>query len=365
MARAITVTGTLAAQEWSTLSAKVAGRLQRLAVDLGSVVREGDLIAQVELRDYELRLQQSAAALAQARAVLGLSLEGEAEQVNVEQISSVKQAWAVLDEAAKNRERVTDLNKTGIASQAELDTVEATYNVSKARYDTAVEEGRTRVAALAQRRAEYNIARKQLEDASVRAPFEGTVQTRTANLGEYLAVGAPIVTLIKTDPLRLRLEVPERGSIAVHAGQTVRLTVEGDSNAYTGLIVRLSPAVTEQNRMLLVEADVPRRGSLRPGLFAKAEIIVNEHEDTVSVPTNAIVVFAGIEKVVTMQDGKAREKNVSTGRTEGGWVEIVSGIAAGEMVVVDPGGLRTGQSVSTNGAAQEHAAPKVAKGSTP
>ena len=360
MVRAITVTGTLAAQEWSTLSAKVPGRLQCLAVDLGSVVREGDLIAQVEPRDYELRLQQSAAALTQARAALGLPLESEDERVNVEQISSVKQASAVLDEAAKNRERIADLGRTGIASQAELDTVEATYSVARARYDTALEEGHTRVAALAQRRVEYDIARKQLQDASVRAPFAGSVQTRPASVGEYVAAGMPIVTLIKTDPLRLRLEVPERESVTVRAGQTVHLNVEGDTNVYTGQIVRLSPAITEQNRMLLVEADVPKRGSLRPGLFARAEIVVNEREDAVCVPVNALIVFAGIEKVVVVQEEMALEKTVTTGRRLAGWVEIVSGLPAGEAVVVDPGGLRTGQPVTIGDPAATQPAPKAA-----
>jgi RND family efflux transporter MFP subunit len=360
MTRAITVTGTLAAQEWSTLSAKVSGRLQTLAVDIGSVVRAGDLLAQVEPRDYELRVQQADAALAQARAALGLPLESKDESVIVEQISSVKQAKAVLDEATKNRERVIDLGKTGVASQAELDTVESTYRVARARYDTALEDGRTRVAALAQRRAEYEIAAKQLQDASVRAPFDGAVQTRPASVGEYVAAGVPIVTLIKTDPLRLRLEVPERESITVRAGQAVRLNVEGDTNVYTGQIVRLSPAITEQSRMLLVEADVPKRGSLRPGLFARADVVVNEREDAVCVPANVLIVFAGIEKVVLVQDGKALEKTVTTGRHDAGWVEIVSGLAAGEAVVVDPGGLRTGQPVTVGGPAETRPASKAA-----
>jgi len=295
--------------------------------------------------------------------VLGLPPEGEDERVDVEQISSVKQASAVLDEATKNRERIADLGRTGVASQSELDTVEATYRVACARYDTALEEGRTRVAALAQRRVEYEIASKQLQDASVRAPFDGSVQTRPASVGEYVAAGTPIVTLIQTDPLRLQLEVPERESITVGAGQTVRLIVEGDTNVYTGQIVRLSPAITEQNRMLLVEADVPKRGSLRPGLFARAEIVVNEREDVVCVPATALIVFAGIEKVVVVQDGKALEKTVMSGRRNGDQVEIISGLAAGDTVAMNPGGLRTGQVVTVGAPAESKPISKAAGGS--
>jgi hypothetical protein len=97
--------------------------------------------------------------------------------------------------------------------------------------------------------------------------------------------------------------------------------------------------------MLLVEANVPNPGTLRPGLFASASIIVDEHEEVLTVPTNAVVTFAGIEKVVVIQDGKALEKDVSTGRQRGDRVEILSGLALGESVVLDPAGLRTGQPV--------------------
>ncbi len=345
MARVIAATGTLAAQEKSTLSAKVTGRLVELPVDLGSVVREGELLAQIEPRDHELGLQQAAAALAQARTALGLALEGEDDRIDLEQVSVVRQAKAVLEEATANRERVKSLSQSGIASRSELDTVDAAYKVALSRYDTALEEARTRTATVAQRRAEYELARKQLADASVRAPFAGVVQARMAHVGEYVAAGTPILALVKTDPLRLRLEVPERECPLVRPGQAVRLSVEGDTNSYSGQIARLSPALDEQSRMLLVEADVPARGSLRAGLFARANIIVDEHEERLSVPAEALITFAGIEKVVVVQEGKALEKSVVTGRHGQGWVEIISGIGAGEPVVLSPGGLRTGQAV--------------------
>jgi RND family efflux transporter MFP subunit len=346
MIRTIGVAGTLAAQEQSTLSAKVSGRLQYLKVDLGSVVRQGELLAQIEPRDYELRLQQAAAALAQARTSLGLAPEGEEDRIDLEQVSAVRQAKAVLEEASRNRDRVKSLSQSGIASQSELDTVEAAYKVALSRSDTALEEARGRTATVAQRRAEYELARKQLADASVCAPFDGAVQSRPAHVGEYVAPGTPILALVKTDPLRLRLQVPERECGLVRTGQAVRLFVEGDTNAYAGQIARLSPALEEQSRMLLVEADVPARGPLRPGLFARANIIVDEHQEGLSVPAEALITFAGIEKVVVAQGGKALEKVVVTGRRGLGWAEVVSGLKGDEKIILNPGGLRTGQPVS-------------------
>jgi RND family efflux transporter MFP subunit len=348
LTRTIPVTGTLAARESSLLSAKVSGRLQQLNVDLGSAVREGDLLAQVEPRDYELRLQQASAALAQARAALGLPPEGDDDRLELDEASAVRQAKAVLEEAASNQERVKSLSKSGIASRSELDVVESSYKVARSRYDGALEEARMRMGAVAQRRAEYELARKQLDDASVRAPFAGAIQSRPAHLGEFVAIGTPIVELVKADPLRLRLQVPERESALVRTGQLVRLLVEGDTNVYSGQIARISPAVDEQDRMLRVEADVPARGSLRPGLFARADIMVNEREESLVVPLSAVATFAGIEKVIVVQQGKAVEKVVATGRRGTDWAEIVSGISAGDGVVLDPGGLRTGQAVSIN-----------------
>jgi RND family efflux transporter MFP subunit len=295
---------------------------------------------------------------------VGLRPDGEDDRIEIEGVSAVKQAKAVLEETTQNRARVKSLSQSGIASQAELDTVEAAYRVAFSRCDTALEEARTRTAAVGQRRAEYDLARKKLADAAVRAPFDGAVQSRPAHVGEYVTPGMPILELIKTDPLRLRLHVPERECTLVRTGQVVELFIEGDTNAYRGNIARLSPALDEQNRMLLVEADVPARGELRAGLFARAHVIVNEHQEGLSVPVNALITFAGIEKVVVVQTGKALEKVVVTGRRGPDWVEIISGIGPDEVIVLDPGGLRTGLPVITSGAPSSGSAKALAEKST-
>ena len=345
MERAVTVTGLLLAEESATLSVKIGGRLKNIAVDLGSVVKRGDVIAQVEPRDYELRLQQAAAALAQARATVGLPLDGSDDSFDQNNASAVKQATAVLDEATKNRERVLSLSKLGVAPQSELDTAESAYKVALNRYEASLEDTRTRQAVLAQRRAEFELATQQLSDTSLRAPFDGAVQSRLANLGEFLAAGSPVVKLVKTDPLRLRLEVPERDAASVRIKQRVRLTGEGDTNVYSGTISRVSPAIDNQSRMLIAEADVRNNGSLRPGLFARARIIVREDEEGLAVPDSALIVFAGLEKVVAVRNGKAHETLVNTGRRGPGWIEILSGLHPGEKVVLEPGNLRSGESV--------------------
>ena len=341
----VNANGTLAAFDQTTVSVKVPGRLKTIGVDLGSVVTKGQVIAQLEPNDYQLRVQQAEASLAQARARLGLAPDGTDDNVDPEQTATVRQARAVLDEARHNRDRAQKLVEQGVIAKAEFDTANATFKVAEGRYQDAYEEIRNRQGVLAQRRSELALARQQLKDTSVVAPLDGIVQEKRASMGEYMAAGAPVVNIVRMDPLRLRAEIPERDSHTVKPGQNVRVTIDGDANVYTGQITRLSPVIAEQSRILVVEADVRNNGKLRPGSFAHAEIVTNDSKMAVTVPNNAIVTFAGIEKVLVVQNGKALEKPITTGRRNGEFTEIVAGVNVGEKVILEPGNLQTGQDV--------------------
>lgn len=341
----VTANGTLAAYDQTTVSVKVPGRLRAISVDLGTVVSRGQVIAQLDSTDYQLRVQQSEASLAQARARLGLAPDGTDDRVDPEKTSTVRQARAVLDEARYNRDRAARLVEQGVIAKAEFDSANAAFKVAEGRYQDAYEEIRNRQGVLAERRSELALARQQLKDTAVVAPLDGIVQEKVASVGEYLAAGAPLVNIVRMDPLRLRAEIPERESQIIRTGQDVRVTVEGDPIVYLGKIKRLSPVIAEQNRVLIVEADVRNNGQLRPGSFARAEIVTNDAKMAMTVPNNAIVTFAGIEKVIVVQNGKALEKPITTGRRSSEFTEVVAGVAVGEKVIVDPGNLQSGQAV--------------------
>jgi len=308
MERVVGVVGTLAARYEATVAAQVAGQLEQTLVDLGDRVGAGQEIARIDTTSYQALAEASAANLARARA----------SAANAEQ----------------NLKRIQELQREMIASASDLDAAVA-------------DAARTRAEVKA---AEANdaVARLNLERSRVKSPFAGAIAQRLATVGDYLSVGSPIVRLVQTDPLRLRLDVPERNSPYIQVGQTVRLTVEGDTNLYQGRLARVSPAIRNDNRMLPVEADVPNPGGLRAGLFARAQIVIEERDEVLSVPEGAITAFAGLEKVVLIEDGKAVERNVITGRRQGGWVEIVSGLEAGANPVLDPTGIRTGQSLEVS-----------------
>jgi RND family efflux transporter MFP subunit len=345
--RTVVVTGTLAADEEVAAGFKVAGRVSEVAVDLGSQVRKGQVLARLDPTDFRIRVEQAEAALRQVRAGLGLTPDGTDDRVDPEKTALVREARAVLEEAGLNRNRMAQLREKDLIARAEFDAAVSRLLVAEGRYQAAVEEVRNRQEILAERRSSLSLARQQLADAVLQAPIDGAVRERRASVGEFLAAGAPVVQLVRIHPLRLRVAVPERDAAAIRIGQPVRVRPEGNAAEHAGRVVRLSPAIQEQNRTLVLEAEVANReGRLRPGSFAKAEIAVEADRAAVLVPATAIVTFAGIEKVFGVKDGLAVEKRVRTGRRAGDRVEILEGLVSGEPVVVEPGNLAGGLPVT-------------------
>jgi RND family efflux transporter MFP subunit len=345
--RRVSATGTLAADEQIVLGAKVPGRVAEIDVDLGSRVRRGQAVAKIDPVDAKLRVDQAVAALQQARARLGLSPDGTDDRIDPEKTALVRQARAVLDEAKLTHERTVRLVQQDLVARSQLDAAVSALGVAEGRYQDAIEEVRNRQAMLLQRRSELELARQQLADTVVAAPIDGAISDKKASVGEYLAAGAPVATLVKLHPLKLKLAVPERDAGGVRVGQPVIIAVEGGGGDHRGRVVRISPSISELNRTLTVEAEVPNeKALLRPGAFATADIVVAGDLRVVTIPATAVVVFAGVEKVLTVDKGRAVEVRVRTGRRYGQRVEILTGLSAGAAVVAQPGSLTAGQPVT-------------------
>lgn len=355
----VAIAGSLAAQDEVGIKSKVAGRLASIAVDLGSVVKRDQPIAQIEQVDYKLRVDQALALLAQAKASLGLAADDERGDISVDDATGVRQARATLDETRANYERARQLLERRLIGRAEFDTSQASFARAESEVQRAREDVFQRLAVLKQRKAELALVRQQLADTTIRSPLDGIVQQRTASAGEFLAQGADVVRVVRIDPLRLRVEVPERDAARIAVGQLVSLRIDESPHVYTGRVARLSPVLNQQSRTLVVEAEIPNPGELKPGSFARARIVLAQGAPVVAVPKNALVVFAGIEKVITVQDGHAVERPIKTGRTSGELVEVLEGIGEGELVVLDPGTLQQGQAVTVTGV---HAASSASIG---
>lgn len=222
--RTVVATGTLAADDQVIVGVKVPGRLRSVSVDLGTLVSNGQVIAQVDPTDYQLAVEQAASALAQARVLVGLSPDGTDERVDIEGTGTVSTARAPLEEARANRDRALTLVQEGVIARAEFDTTNATFLRAQSALQDAREQIRSRIGLVRQHRSELALARQQLADTVVRSPTNGVVQERQASVGEFLAASAPVATIVRMNPLRLRAEIPERDAPSTRAGQRVNVT---------------------------------------------------------------------------------------------------------------------------------------------
>jgi len=358
--RSVPAVGELAPYERVTLAAKVPGRLESLAADRGDEVKRGQVLATLESLDYELRARAAEAAVSSARAVLGLPAasadgtdgdaggpdKGDADKVEADNTAAVRLARAELERVRLDRERSVALARDGVDSQALVDRNEADFRAAESRLQEAYELVETRRAALAQRRAELEIARAQLAETRIEAPFDGRVVARLTATGAYLAIGAPVLELVRIDPLRLVLDVSEREAALVRAGQSVRARVEGWPQELTGVVGRLAPALARDSRALVVEIEVHApEALLRPGAFAQGRVVVAAAEPALTLPSAAVVSFAGLDKAYVVRDGRTEERRLTLGRREAARVEVLGGLAEGEEVVLAPDKLGGGVAV--------------------
>lgn len=340
--RIVEVTGNIDAFERVTLTAKVPGRIAELPIDLASKVTKGDLVARLEPVDYELDAQQAAAAVEAARAELGLSAgavvaDPDSTAVVREARSNVAKATAALDRARK-------LEAEGLMSASDLEAAVAASAQAEAGLQRALEEVRLREATIREKASGLAQARQALADTAILSPIDGVVQKRLVDPGEYVAVGMPVAEIVRVDPLRLRVAIPEREAHDIKEGNPVRVQVDGSDTVHEGVIARVAPALDPDSRTLLAEADLKNSDSLRPGSLVNARIVVAQ-QPAKTAPVSAIVVFAGLSKVLTVVDGAIKEVPVTTGRTAGDRIEILSGVEADTMIVEQPGTLRQGQAV--------------------
>jgi RND family efflux transporter MFP subunit len=333
-AKSVRVQGSLVGDEQAVVGAKVAGRVREVKVDLGSVVRQGQVLCELDPDDFDLRVQQVQAQLEQARSALGLSPNEPDSKLDRQKAPPVLQEKALMEEARSSVERARPLVSQKIMTNEELQQREAALRVAEARFNAALNGVDEKIALIGVRRAELAVAKKQQQDAVTVAPFDGMVQERHVAAGVYLNVGQPVVTLVRTDPLRFRAGVPERQALEIDVGQHVRLMIEGQADATAARVTRISPSLDLSNRSLVIECDVPNSdGRLRAGLFAEAEVMVDPNAQALTVPASAVSEFAGVEKLWVVKDGQAQEREIFTGRRDRDLIEIVRGLADGEMVI--------------------------------
>jgi RND family efflux transporter MFP subunit len=175
-------------------------------------------------------------------------------------------------------------------------------------------------------KAQVQLQRKKLRDTSVRAPFSAYVKERQVNVGQVVAPNTPVFTLVKTDPIRLRLEVPERMAPWIRTGQMARVTVEAfQDREFQGKIWRIAPTVEQSKRTFLVEALISNpSGDLKPGSYAKARVQTNTVDRIRLIPRRAMnYVFGSNKAYVVNEESVVEARDLKIGDTFGADVEII------------------------------------------
>jgi RND family efflux transporter MFP subunit len=330
--RGLEVVGSLEAEDEVTLSSEATGTLEEISVDVGTPVRRGQTIARLDRRELNLKVDQAEAALRQAEARLGVK---PGERFNPEKQPDVRQARAQLERARYDLNAAKNLTEHGDISQQQYDVYQRTFEQAEARYQASLENVRNLEAVLEEKRAQLALARKQLTDVAIVSPINGVVKEKIASRGEYLQPGKAVVTIVQIQPLRLRLEVPETFAASISRGQAVTLKVDtfGDRD-FKGVIKRINPAVDEKNRSLIAEAEVLNEsGLLKPGMFARAQIVSDARGLAMMVPEKAVVTLAGVNKVFVLEGDRAVERVVKLGLRDGPLVEAVEGVKLGDRVI--------------------------------
>ncbi|HYI30385.1 MAG TPA: efflux RND transporter periplasmic adaptor subunit [Bradyrhizobium sp.] len=331
----IRVQGSLLAFDEATVGSKLAGRVDTVEVDLGSIVKAGDRLITLVRSELDLRAQLAEAQLRQACATIGITPTDDETRFNVAAAPGVMMEQAMVTEAHNNVNRAKPLLTSRAVSESEYEAFVARLSAAQARYQSALNLVGEQVSIIGVRRKELALAQQMVKDSEVVAPFAGVVGSRRVSPGEYVQAGQAVVTLVRADRLRFTAGVPESRAAAVRVGQRVEIELGGrEAPRLVTAITRVSPTVMQSSRSILIEADVPNATlTLQAGLFAEAELVVDPNARAVSVPASAVSRFAGVQKVWIIVDGVAKQLAVRTGRERNGQVEIVEGLSAGSLLV--------------------------------
>ena len=329
--RSVEVVGSLIAEDDVTVSSQASGNLADITVDLGTAVRRGQIIARIDQRELKFKVDQAEGTLHQAEARLGVK---RGERIDPQKQPDVRMAFAALERARYDLNASRSLAESGDISKQQLDVYQKTVDQAEARYQAALENVRNLEAIVEEKRAALDLAKKQLTDTEIVSPISGVVKEKAASRGEYLQPGKPIVTIVQVDPLRLRADIPEYAAASVRTGQTMTLTVESfPGRTFTGRVVRIGPSLNEQTRALTVEAELRNPGNLlRPGMFAKSNLVTANDALALMAPRRAVQVIAGLNKIFVIDNGRVSERIVKLGAVDGDLIEIVEGVKSGEVV---------------------------------
>lgn len=334
--RIVESVGTLFPYDEVIVSAEIEGRVEKVHADLGDMVKEGQILVSISDEEQRYLVAQNEAQLKQSLERLGLKNEKDRVR-DIRQTPEVRRAEADLFDAQQRYNRVKELVQQSIGSRQDLDQAESRYKSAQASLDATLNQTRNLIQEVERFKAILDLQRKKLRDTTVRAPFAAAVKDRQVTMGQYVRANTPLFVLVKTDPIRLRADVPERMAPWLKVGQMAEVTVDAyGERIFPGKIWRISPTVDLSKRTFVVEALIQNpSGELKPGSFGKARIKTDKSERISLAPVRAVNYVLGSNKVYVVNGSQVEAREVKLGDRFDQDVEIVEGgVKEGEQVAV-------------------------------
>jgi multidrug efflux pump subunit AcrA (membrane-fusion protein) len=344
----LSVTGEFLPIEDMALSLNVGGKISELPVEEGIYIRKGELIAGLDTEDLRLFYDETKSALTQAEAEHKRLVVGARKEEIAQAEATLNDAKITYDAAVRNSKRVQDMYSKGMVSDQELDANKVQFSQAKTGFELATENlqmlkaGATKeelaasAAGVSRAKAALAIAEKNLKEARLYAPQDGFLTQKSFEVNEFVDANIPLIRLLKLDPLKIVVKVPELWANKVGLNQDADIKVRAlDDASFKGRISAISPALDPQTRTLDVEIQVPNKEyRLKPYMFADITIIASQRRGVVAVPTDAIVTREGKSVSFIVNDNLAHLRQIETGLIDRNWIEVKSGLNTGEKVVI-------------------------------
>jgi len=309
--------------------------IQTLLVDIGDRVEAGQVMATLSMTTLELQRAQAFASLAAARATIA---QADAQLIDAESNAA---------ESARISERTNTLRKQGSASQAAADTATSNAVSATARVTVARQSQEAARAQLALGEAQLANVELMLTRTEVKAPVAGLITARNATVGAIAtAAGKPMFVMEKGGALELQADIAESDLLRLAVGQKATLKAVGLTEGLTGTIRLVEPSIDPASRMGRARITVDTPDQLRSGMFIEVEITVVARE-TLSLPVTAVGSAAGVTTAMRVKDGVVEQVEITTGIRDSGYIEVLSGLEAGDEVVAKAGSfVRAGDRIN-------------------
>ena len=359
----IQATGSLVADETSDVAPKTAGKVVNVSVNVGQFVGQGSVIAKLDERDARLRLAeananvaQAIAGVRQAEARLGLSPNGTFSAATIPEVraanANYEQVLAELRQAEANEKRYRELVETGDVPMVTYETFRTTRDTARARLNNARQQQEAALntarqsnqaiksaqAAVDAARTQIGIAEQAIADTVIRAPFSGFISNRPVAVGEFVTSTSVIATILRTNPIKIQIQVAEANIPFVSIGRGISMQVDAyQDRKFGGTVTAVNPAIDPTSRSAIVEALIENGdNALRSGMFATVQITREGGSTGVFVPKTAVYNDQSTQsyRVFVIQEGVAKLRVVQLGTEENDTMQIVSGVNADEIVAV-------------------------------